>query len=136
MDGLVQIKDGITYECFPLYNYTYKKVRELPKISFDNFVKIYNINRSAYELCNCYVKRKNGDKEIVFSFNFSDYRKYRKFKKNKEKYDSKMKRREDECEVISELIKLSKEDIEKAKEEANKSFEEAMKTVEKITLKM
>lgn len=136
MRDVVQIRCGTLKGYFPFYDYECKTLKDLPKISFEDFLKIYNVNRSAYELCDGYVKRENSDKEIVFSFKFFDHRKYKKFKKNKEKYDRKMKRKEEECEVISELIRLSKEDIERAKEEVNKSFEEAMETVEKITLKM
>lgn len=113
-----------------------KQVKELPKISFNNFLKIYNINRSAYELCDAYVKRENGGRDIAFSFKFFDYLRYKRFKKNKDRYDRKVKMKEEECKVIGELIKLSKEDIEKARESANKNFEEAMNKISSITLKM
>lgn len=135
METLLTIKSGRVESSIGYYqNYEYKHAKELPKIDFNDFLKIYNIKKDAYVLCDAYVKREEKGKDIAFTFNFFDYLKYKKFKKNKDKYDNRMKEKKEECEVISKLISFAKEDIKELENKANEQINSAKNMLEKIKL--
>lgn len=100
-------------------------VHNVPKVKFDNFYNIYQINPDKYELLDGYVVRHEEEKDIVFSFNFHDYKKYTKFRKEE------VKRRKDDR-MLQELIKLAKCDVKNMRNKAKSEIEQAREITEKI----
>lgn len=101
-------------------------------IDFESFKKFYNINPDRWELHDEYVccaTKIEYDmiwKSENFQFNYLDYQKYKKWLKNKQEYDKKLKH----AKSTAEMIAVVKQDIEKLEKMSDAEINKAKSIIE------
>jgi hypothetical protein len=105
---------------------------EYPEITFEAFQKFYNINPERWEPRDdyvCCVTKINYDmiwKSEKFQFNYLDYQRYKKWLKNKQEYDKKLKH----AQSTAKMIAAVKQDIEKLEKISDAEINKAKSIIE------
>lgn len=121
------------------FNYTEKKMKDFPTITFEQFKDFYSLNPESWSLRECRVVKDNKD-ELSLTFTYQEWKKYKKFKeqiaeeeRQQQERATSQKIEKEKVETTKKVLEAIQKDIDNIRAAAEKEFEEVKRVVETAT---